>query len=198
MARYTGPKYKRERRLGVTLGLKSKPSKRIEIPPGQHGRKSKRSPSDYALHLAEKQKLKWTYDLSERQLKNYYQKAIGSKGKTGEKLLQFIETRLDNSVFRLGFTATRAAARQLITHGHVRVNGKKVNIPSYLVRPGETIGLTEKGLEIPTVKELLKEKKETPPWLKRQGPIGKVEDIPTRDQIPLDINENLVIEFYSR
>lgn len=198
MARYTGPKYKRERRLGVTLGLKSKPSKRIEIPPGQHGRKSKRSPSDYGLHLAEKQKLKWTYDLSERQLKNYYQKAIGSKGKTGEKLLQLIETRLDNSVFRLGFTATRAAARQLITHGHVRVNGKKVNIPSYLVRPGETIGLTEKGLEIPTVKELLKEKKEIPPWLKRQGPVGKVEDIPNRDQIPLDINENLVIEFYSR
>lgn len=198
MARYTGPKYKRERRLGVTLGLKSKPSKRLEFPPGQHGRKGRKKLSDYGLRLTEKQKLKWTYDTTERQLRNYYEKAARSRGNTGEKLLQLLEVRLDNIVFRLGLTPTRAAARQLVSHGHVRVNEKKVDIPSYQVRPGEIISLDKKALEMPTVKESLKEKGELPKWLKRKGPVGMVEAIPTRNQIPLDINENLIIEFYSR
>ncbi|MBI4100424.1 30S ribosomal protein S4 [Candidatus Microgenomates bacterium] len=198
MSRYTGPKVKRERRVGVSLGLKTKPSKRIETPPGQHGRRGRRKISNYALHLTEKQKLKWTYDVSEKQMQRYYQQAARSKGNTGEKLIQLLEQRLDNMIYRLGFAPTRASARQIVSHGHVQVDEKRVNIPSYQVRPGEVITLTKKGLGIPVVQESLKETKDILPWLKRKGPVGKEEAIPTRDQVPLDINEQLIIEFYSR
>lgn len=198
MARYTGPKYKRERRLGVTIGLKGKASKRVEIPPGQHGRRGRRKVTDFGIRLTEKQKLKWTYDVSERQLKNHYQKAIISKENSGEKLLQLLEQRLDNIVFRLGLAPTRAAARQLVSHRHVQINGKRVNIPSYSIKPGEVVTLDKKGLAIPEIKTSLGEKKELPKWLKRQGPAGQIVTLPTRDQIPLDIKEQLIIEFYSR
>lgn len=198
MARYTGPKYKKERRVGVNLGLKTKPSKRIEVPPGQHGRKGRRKLSSYGEHLLEKQKLRWTYGISENQLKRYFKEAAKAKVNTGERLLQILEQRLDNVVFRLGFTTTLAAARQLVTHGHILVNEKKVNIPSYRVRTGEIITLTPKALNIPTVKESLEEKKELPGWLEKKGAVGKIVETTTRDQIPLDINEQLIIEFYSR
>lgn len=184
--------------MGVTLGLKSKPSKRIEIPPGQHGRKRRKKISSYGEHLLEKQKLRWTYGVSENQLKRYFKEATKAKVSTGERLLQLLEQRLDNAVYRLGFTPTLAAARQLATHGHVLVNEKKVDIPSYRVKPGEIITLTPKALDIPTVKESLEGEKEVPKWLEKKGAVGKIAALPARDQIPLDINEQLIIEFYSR
>ena len=206
MGRYLGPKNKLARREGVDLELKSPGTsahaqllRRLNIPPGVHGPKGRKKLSEYGKQLREKQKLKRLYGILERQLKNYYKRAIKIKGDTGLILLRFLEKRLDNVVYRLGFAPTRAAARQLVSHGHIRVDGKKVDIPSYQVRPGEVISIREKSLNIPIIKKMLAEKNVSiPGWLERKAHAGKVLREPEREEIGDLIDESLIVEFYSR
>lgn len=206
MARYTGPKNRLARREGIDLGLKSVGShahasllKRLNVPPGQHGPRGRRKVSDFGLQLREKQKVKRMYGLLERQFRKNFEQARKWKGNTGEKLLEFLERRLDNAIFRLGLSPTRALARQLVGHRHVLVNGKLVNIPSYLVKQDQVISLTSIGANIPAVKKLLDDKTFTPAeWLARQGPAGKIARLPIRADVKEDINEQLIVEHYSR
>ena len=166
MARYTGPKNRLSRSEGVDLGMKTPGSKahaallrRLNVPPGQHGPKGRRrKPSDYALQLREKQKARRLYGVLEKQFRTYFAEALKDKGNTGEKLLQQLEQRLDNIIYRLGLAPTRAAARQLVAHGHVLVNNKKVSFPSYLVQPEDVMTLKTKAFNIPSVKKLTEEK----------------------------------------
>ena len=202
MGRYIGPKNKLARRIGKDLELTTsaqKLQKRLGIPPGQHGRRGRRRTSDYARQLAEKQRVKWTYGVLERQFRRYYQRALKTKGATGEELLRLLERRLDNVIYRLGLTPTRSMARQLVTHGHARVNGKKVSIPSYLTRAEEIISLSDAALKIPQVELLSKEKNPTlPSLLSRKAVVGKVERLPKREDIAADINEQFIVELYSK
>ena len=206
MARYTGPKNRLARREGIDLGLKTIGSKshasllrRLNVPPGQHGARGKRKQSDYGLQLREKQKVKHIYGVLERQFRRYFEHARKGRGNTGEKLLEFLERRLDNTVFRAGLAPTRASARQLISHGHVLVNGKKVTIPSYSVTAESVISLKSKALEIPAVKKMIDEKTFTPAgWISRQGPVGKVDRVPVRTDVKEDITEQFIVEHYSR
>jgi small subunit ribosomal protein S4 len=206
MARYTGPKNRLARKENLDLGLKTIGSKshaslqrRLNIPPGQHGPKLRRKFSGYGIQLREKQKMKRIYGLLERQFRRYFGLARKWRGNTGDMLLQFLERRLDNAVYRLGFTPTRTAARQLVSHGHVMINGTRVNIPSYLVSAGEVITLKSKAANIPAVKKMLEDKTFVPPtWLARQGGAGQVARLPERDDVKEDINTQLVIEYYSR
>jgi len=202
MARQTGPKNKKSRRAGIDLDLKSNPAKvqrRLNIPPGQHGRKRRRKSSDYGIQLAEKQKLKWMFGIYERQIRKYFAQAAKTKKATGEILIQLLERRLDNVIYRLKLAPTRAAARQLITHGHARVNDKKINIPSYQVNIEETITLSPKAINFAPTKKILKLKNTTTPkWLVRKAAVGKIKRLPLRDDFDADINEQLIVEFYSR
>lgn len=206
MARYTGPKNRLSRREGTDLGFKTVGShshasllKRLNIPPGQHGAKGRRKLSDYGVQLREKQKVKRMYGLLERQFRKYFNHARKWRGNTGEKLLEFLETRLDNTLYRLGLAPTRASARQLISHGHVLVNNKKVTIPSYEVTVNSVITLKPKSLEIAAVKKMIDEKTFTPAdWLSRQGPAGKVVRVPVRGDVKEDIHEQFIVEYYSR
>lgn len=206
MARYTGPKNRLSRREGTDLGLKTVGShshasllKRLNVPPGQHGGKGRRKLSDYGVQLREKQKVKHMYGLLERQFRKYFNHARKWRGNTGEKLLEFLETRLDNTLYRLGLTPTRASARQIVSHGHVLVNNKKVTIPSYAVNVQAVITLKPKAMEIPGVKKMIDEKTFTPPdWLSRQGPAGQVVRMPVRSDVKEDIREQFIVEFYSR
>ena len=206
MARYTGPKNRLARREGIDLGLKTVGShahasllKRLNVPPGQHGPRGRRRVSDFGLQLREKQKVKRMYGLLERQFRKNFERARKWKGNTGEKLLEFLERRLDNTIFRLGLSPTRALARQLVGHRHVLVNAKPVNIPSYLVKQDQVISLTSKGANVPAVKKLLDDKTFTPAdWLARQGPAGKIVRVPLRADVKEDINEQLIVEHYSR
>jgi len=202
MARNIGPKNKKARRAGVDLGLNTTPAKlqrRLNIPPGQHGRKRQKKQSAYGQQLTEKQKLKVMYGVLERQFVRYFKIASKTKQATGNILLQLLERRLDNTVYRLGLASTRSAARQLVTHGHVLVNNKKVSIPSYQVRPEETITLSTKALATPQTKALLSQKDfSIPKWLKRKAAVGKVARLPERDDIAIEINEQLIVEYYSR
>lgn len=206
MARYRGPKNRLARRERIDLGLKTPGShahaqllKRLNVMPGAHGHRNRGKLSDFGTQLREKQKAKRIYGVLEKQFRNYYKKALKVTGNTGEFLLQQLECRLDNVLYRLYLAPTRTAARQMITHGHVQINNKKVTIPSYQVSIDEMIALTKKGMEIPSVKKLIDEK---PPasseWLERMGPVGKVLHIPLRTQIPEEINEQLIVEYYSR
>jgi small subunit ribosomal protein S4 len=155
--------------------------------------------SRYGQQLREKQKVKRLYGVLEKQFRGYVETALKSKGNTGEKLLALLEKRLDNVIYRLGFVPTRPAGRQLVSHRQVLVNGKKVNIPSYQVRPGETISLTKKATEIPYVKRLLEDKEfSIPGWLKRKAAVGKIEKEPKREDIKEPMSEQDIVEFYSR
>ncbi len=203
MARYIGPKNRLARRIGRDLGLKTnsvKLSKRLQVPPGQHGPKGiRRKNSDYSIQLKEKQKVRFTYGILEKQFKKYYVEASKNPKATGLRLLQLLELRLDNVVYRLGFAPTRAAARQFVTHGHIKVNNKKLDIPSYRVRQGEQISLSEKIMTNPDVKQLLSNKKyQTPKWLERKAVIGKIIAEPQREEIESDFEEQLIVEYYSR
>ncbi len=201
MARYTGPKQRLQRRMGEDLGLKTnavKVQRRLAVAPGQHGKKGHRKVSDYGMQLKEKQKLKIVYGIVEKQMHRYYQVATKTPASTGAALLKILERRLDNVVYRLGFAPTRAAARQMVAHNHVTVSGKKVTIPSYLVKPGDVISLKEKAQAIPAVAALLKDTKAVPAWFERQGTSGKIVRFPERDELDLNINEQLIVEFYSR
>lgn len=202
MARYNGPKNKKARRLGVDLGLKTNPKsleRRLNTPPGQHGKKGQKKLSDYGLQLAEKQKAKIAYGLLEKQFHKYYTVATRNPSATGEMMLSLLERRLDNVVYRLGLAPTRRAARQLVSHGNALVNGRKMTIPSYQVGLNDTVTLSAKGLAIPYVKALLEQKDfSTPSWLERKAAVGKVLRAPQRDDITEAINEQLIVEFYSR
>lgn len=206
MARYTGPKNRLARKEGIDLGLKTVGTKshagllrRMNIPPGQHGPKLHRKLSGYGTQLREKQKMKRMYGVLERQFRRYFSLARKWRGNTGDMLVQFLERRLDNVLFRMGVAPTRTSARQFVSHGHVMINGKRVTIPSYLVSPGEVITLGVKAGSIPAVKKMLEDKTFTPPaWLVRQGGSAKVERLPLREDVKEDINTQLVIEYYSR
>lgn len=208
MARYRGPKFKLDRREGTNLFLKGKRSisgkhpidKKGAVPPGQHGQKALRKKlSDFALQLREKQKVKRMYGVLERQFRRYFKDASKEKGNTGVALLRSLETRLDNVIYRLGFAPSRAAARQLVNHGHVRVNGKKVDIPSFTVSAGNIISLREKSQKLSSVSEALKQREDQPPsWLKRQALVGKVVKSPEVEDVESIANEQLIVEYYSR
>jgi small subunit ribosomal protein S4 len=173
--------------------------KKGAIPPGQHGLKSStRRSSDYGRQLREKQKVKRIYGLSERQLKNYFQKAFRLKQSTTEALLQMLELRLDNVVYRLGFAPSRSLARQLVLHRHILVDGGKVNIPSYQLRAEQTISLGMKALSLVTVKKSLAEKNKIADWLKKKAAVGQIIRMPSRDEIESDIDDQLIVEYYSR
>jgi small subunit ribosomal protein S4 len=167
------------------------------VPPGEHGKKRRRT-SDYGKQLREKQKVKIIYGVAEAQFKNYYKKAAKVKKQSGLKLLQLLEMRLDNVLFRGGLFFSRSLARQAITHGYCLVDGKKVNIASYQVEPGQVITLNEKGMKLGSVKEALKEKIKPAKWIERKAIVLKVKKLPDRDDIEAVIDEKLIIEFYSR
>ncbi len=205
MARKIGPRLKYSRRYGLPLFGTAKEAKilaRRGYPPGQHGAESNRRLSGYGLQLREKQKARLIYGLLERQFRKYFEQVRRRTGDTGELLLQMLERRLDNVVYRLGFAATRAQARQLVNHGHLHVQGRLVNIPSYLVRPGEIISIRPQS-QGKTYMELMKKTIEahTPPaWLEvdKAGLIGKVLSLPTAADTDRSINLQLIVEFYSR
>lgn len=201
MARYTEPKNKLARSIGEDLGLKTnslKVAKRLVIRPGQHGARGRRKTSEYGLQLREKQKVKRIYGILEKQLRLLYDEAAAGKTATGATLLSYLERRLDNVVYRLGWTPTRAAARQLVAHGHISVNQGKVTIPSYRVSQGDLVSLSKKASLIPALLPLVKEGKPEVEWLARKGLLGKVEQLPGRADIKETIEEQLVIEYYSR
>jgi len=172
--------------------------KKGAVPPGLHGTKRRRALSEFGARLREKQKAKRIYQIDERQFKNYVRQARKERQATGEALLRLLETRLDNVVLRLGLVASRRLARQIVSHGHLRVNDKKVNIASYQVRPGETVSLTSAALKIPAMGESLNKKVSLPAWLERKGPVGRMVRFPQREEITAEINERLVVEHYSR
>lgn len=207
MARYTGPKFKLDRREGVNLFLKGKRSssgkhpidKKGAVPPGQHGQRVlRRKRSDFGLHLREKQKVKRMYGVLERQFKKYFSDAAKEKGNTGVALLRTLETRLDNVIYRLGFAPSRAAARQLVNHGHVLVNNEKVDIPSFNVKTGDVVTLSDKAQKFPSVPEAIKLRDESPSWLKRQALVGKIVNLPQSEDVEQIANEQLIVEYYSR
>lgn len=206
MARYTGPKNRLARKEGLDLGFKTVGSqahasllKRLNVPPGAHGAKGKRKTSEFGIQLREKQKVKRMYGVLERQFRKVFDEAKTWKGNTGDKLVEFLERRLDNTVYRLGLAPTRASARQFVSHGHVQVNGKRVNIPSYRIEANEVITLKTKALEIPAVKKQLEDKAYKPPaWLERKGPVGKIVRLPIREDIQEDLDLQRIIEHYSR
>ena len=206
MAKYIGPKCKLSRRVGADLMLKGRGRSletkcKLETPPGQHGARKQR-PSDYALQLREKQKLKQMYGVLEKQFRNYYLKASRKKGSTGLLLLQMLESRLDNIVYRMGFAATRSEARQLVSHKAISVNGHTVNMPSYTVAPGDTVEIREKAKAQTRIAQALSVAAQIgfPDWMEvdEKGLKGKFKAVPEREQMLPDINENLVVELYSK
>jgi len=209
MARYLDAKCRLCRSSGVKLFLKGERcysgkcpiEKKGVVPPGEHGqkKKGKKQLSKYGEQLLEKQKLKRFYGVLERQFRIYFQKARRVKEATGEALIQLLERRLDNVVYRLGFTPSRSMAKQLIRAGGVLVDGKRVDIPSYQVKVGQTISLKPRFLNIDFVTNSLNEKeRKIPEWLQRKAGVGKINRLPTRDEVDIDINEDLIVEFYSR
>ena len=201
MSRYTGPKNKLARKVGEDLGLRSnavKVAKRLSLRPGQHGAKGRRKVSDYGVQLKEKQKMKYMYGVTEKQLRGLYSEAANSTLATGEQLLSFLERRLDNVIYRLGWAPTRASARQLVAHGHVSVEGKKVTIPSYRVSVEEVVTMTTRGLEIPSVAALIKEDGALAAWLQKKHAVAKIARLPERSDIMETITEQLVVEYFTR
>jgi small subunit ribosomal protein S4 len=199
MARFTGPKNRMSRREGVDLFGKGNKLRRAAQIPGQHGPKGAKRQSGFGSQLREKQKTRRMYGIMEKQFRKYFEKAAKSRGSTGEKLLQLLETRLDNVVYRLGIVPTRAMARQVVGHRHVLVNGKIVNIPSYQVKADDEISFTPKVLAMPAVVARLENKDlPVPEWLSRQGSVGKVKSLPKRDEIDIPVSEQFIVEYYSR
>ena len=208
MARYIGPTCKLARREGADLSLKS-PARGLESKcklgqaPGMHGATRRQRLSDYALQLREKQKVRRIYGILERQFRNYYKKAASQKGSTGENLLHLLEGRLDNVVYRMGFSVTRAQARQLVSHKGVTVNGETVNIPSYQVKPGDLVAIAQKAKEQLRIKEAMTLNQEldmVAAWVQvnAEKAEGEFKRMPDRDELPPDINEQLIVELYSK
>ncbi|PIE15891.1 MAG: 30S ribosomal protein S4 [Proteobacteria bacterium] len=203
MSRYTGPRLKKMRSLGVDLpGLSRKSIERRPYPPGQHGPKAtRRKLSDYAKQLMEKQKLRLNYGVSERQLRRLVKEARAAKLATGEKLIELLERRLDNVVFRAGFAPTIPAARQLVNHGHLRVNGRRVDIPSFRVRIGDEITLRDRSKNLAVVVEAFESQAPMKPeWVDvaASDKKAKVRDIPTKETVPFPLDVQLVVEYYSK
>ena len=204
MARYTGPKVRVSRRLGTNIFENDKGRKALErrpFPPGQHGRTRRRNAgSEYLAQLQEKQKAKYTYGILERQFEKMFHTAASKKGITGEVLLQLCEARLDNTVYRLGIAPTRRAARQLVSHGHITVDGGVVNVPSYSLRPGQSIAVREKSRSLETISNSVSVNSKRFDWLDWNGTTlsGKFIVMPERAQIPENIREQLIVELYSK
>ena len=202
MARYTGPKSRIARKFGEPIFGPDKNLERKNFPPGQHGATKKRKKtSEYGVQLREKQKAKYTYGILERQFRNTFEKATRSKGVTGEVLLQMLEARLDNTVFRLGIGPSRSAARQLVSHRHITVNGSVINIPSFQLKPGDIIGVREKSKSLETIIDSLTTRNYSKlPWLEWDDTqmAGKFMSVPERTDIPENIKEQLIVELYSK
>ena len=202
MARYTGPRVRISRRFGIPIFGPTKYLERRNYGPGVHGPKSRRKTTDYGLGLIEKQKLRYYYGLMEKQFRGVYEKAKNKRGVTGETMLQILETRLDNVVFHLGFGNTRAAARQLVGHGHVTVNGRKVSIPSYALKVNDVISVKNNNVsrQLATKNLEVAASRSVPDWmiLSKEEFKGTVMRVPTRDEIQPIANEQAVVEFYSR
>ena len=201
MARYIGPKTKIARKFGDPIFGPDKYLQKKNYPPGQHGVSKRRGKkSEYAIQLSEKQKAKYTYGILEKQFSNLFKKASKSKMVTGEALLVFCESRLDNTVFRLGMSSTRSGARQLVSHKHITVNGSVVNIPSYSLRPGDIISIREKSKSLECITDSLSINKEIVEWLEwnPDNMNGKYLNFPERSQIPENIQEQLIVELYSK
>ena len=200
MARYTGPTYKKSRRFGFSILENGKELSKKPYAPGQHGQERKKKLSNYGIQLQEKQKVKFMYGLSEKQMKKAFTKAVKMKGVNGENLLKLLESRLDNLVYRIGFATTRKGARQLVNHGHITVNGKRVNIPSYQVKAGDIISLMENDKELKVVKESLEALKNRVEFITYDD--KKMEAtyvrMPERSELNADIDEALIIEYYNR
>ena len=201
MARYTGPKTKIARKFGEPIFGDDKSFEKRNYPPGQHGNNKRRSKkSEYAIQLMEKQKAKYTYGILERQFRNLFKKATASKGITGEVLLQLCESRLDNVVYRMGLSNSRRGARQLVSHRHITVNDEIVNIPSFNLRPGDVIAVREKSKSIESIVNCLKNSSQVHEWITWNDDTmqGTYVSVPERIQIPENINEQYIVELYSK
>ncbi len=201
MARYTGPMTRKSRRLGTDLVGHSKSFERRPFPPGMHGR-GRTKDSEYSQQLKEKQKARFAYGVMEKQFRHYYEEATRSSAKTGDILLQILESRLDNVVYRAGFAVTRRQARQLVSHGHFKVNGQRVNIPSYRVSAQDIVDVVEKSINLHPIvvaREVF-DAKTVPAWMDSRPEQGRIiiHSLPTRDQIVIDLQEQLIVELYSR
>jgi len=202
MARYTGPKTKIARKFGAPIYGPDKHFDRKNFPPGQHGlNKKRKKTSEYGIQLMEKQKTKYTYGVLERQFRNTFEKASRSKGVTGEVLIQLLESRLDNVVYRLGISPSRAGARQLVSHKHITVNGSVVNIPSYQVKPNDIIAVRERSKSLEVIVDSISTRRYSRlPWLEWDDAqmAGKFMSVPERSDVPEDIKEQLIVELYSK
>ncbi|MFO8144732.1 MAG: 30S ribosomal protein S4 [Candidatus Syntrophosphaera sp.] len=205
MARYTGPRGKLCRKFGENIYGSAKYDRILnkrKFPPGEHGRRRRRKASDYSIHLKEKQKLRNIYCLLEKQFKNYFVKAAKMTGVTGDNLLQLLESRLDNTVYRLGFANTRMQARQFVNHGHFMVNGKKVDIPSYLLKAGDTIEVRPKSKGMSILSEVMESTESSSPyaWLTvdKENMRGQFVNVPSAEEIPNTVDLRLIVEFYSK
>ena len=201
MARYTGPKSRIARKFGEGIFGPDKVLSKKNYPPGQHGANKRRKTSEYGIQLREKQKAKYTYGVLEKQFRNLFEKASRTKGIKGEVLLQLLEARLDNVVYRLGMAPTRAAARQLVSHKHIIVDGKVVNIPSFSVKPGQIVGVREKAKSLEVIADALSGFNHSKyPWIEwdEASKSGKFLHLPERADIPENIKEQLIVELYSK
>ena len=201
MARYTGPKTKIARKFGEPIYGPDKVLQRRNFPPGQHGQNKRRKTSEYGTQLREKQKVKYAYGVLEKQFRNLFDKALSMKGITGEILLQLLESRLDNVVYRLGIAPTSAAARQLVLHRHFTLNGEVVNIPSFHVKPGDIVGVRERSKSLEVIGDALAGFNHTKyPWIEwdEAAKAGKFLHVPAREDIPEPIKEQLIVELYSK
>lgn len=200
MARYTGPVYKKSRRLGFSTLETGKELAKRPYAPGQHGADRKKKASEYGTQMQEKQKMRFMYGLTEKQFRKTFDKASKMAGITGENFFKLLESRLDNVVYRMGLASTRRAARQLVNHGHIEVNGKKVDIPSFNVKPGMTISVREKSVEHPAVKASLEANVTRPAYVdfdpKKMS--GTYVRYPERSELTAEINESMIVEFYNR
>jgi small subunit ribosomal protein S4 len=188
------------RRYGVNLFGTRSPglAKRLDVPPGQHGRRRARKPSEYALQLREKQKARLTYGANERQFRRTFERAQRMPGRTGEEFLSLLERRLDNVVYRLAFAPTRPMARQIVSHGHIQVNGRKVNVASFEVKPGDVVSLRDKAQQIPDVQDAMSSNPAPPAWLQREGVQGRVIGTPQAGDFEPYIEPQRIVEYYSR
>ena len=200
MARYTGPVYKKARRLGFSILENGKELAKRPYAPGAHGNDKRRKSSEYGIQLAEKQKIRLMYGLNEKQFHKLFEKAQNMKGTAGHNLLNLLESRLDNLVYRLGLAKTRRAARQVVNHGHILVNGNKVDIPSYICKPGDVISVKENSLNHAAILGSLEQKVAVPAYLEFDAKklTGKYVRLPERQELNADINESLIVEFYNR
>jgi small subunit ribosomal protein S4 len=200
MARYTGPAYKKARRLNFSLLENGKELSRRPYAPGAHGADRRKKLSEYGVQLQEKQKVRLMYGLTEKQFRKVFERASKMKGVAGENLLKLLESRLDNIVYRMGLAKTRRAARQVVNHGHILVNGKKVNIPSYQVKPGDTVSVKENSLDHVAIKEALEATLNRPAYVEfdNKKMTGTYLRLPDRSELNQDINESLIVEFYNR